>query len=233
MIIIYCRKEVDETDRNVYSIVLLEELVGAVDRLACEHGMSRSGMINRILAEYLSYATPEEKIGDIFSCMEHFFSEAENFQVRSRQSETMLTVRSALMYRYHPTIRYALELFRQSGSAIGELRVSLRTKNPGLEERLTEFFKFRSRMENRWLETYFPSQHVPCEIGPGRFHRTFLTPASERDRDAEVIAKAICDYIQEFDRELKQYCAGSESPVKTQVKLEWEYQNHLKKSIII
>lgn len=227
------QKEVGKTDRNVYSIVLLEELVDAVDRLACERGMSRSGMINRILAEYLSYATPEEKIGDIFSCMERFFSGAENFQVRSRQSETMLTVRTALMYRYHPTVRYSLELFRQRSSAVGELRVSLRTKSPALEERLTEFFKFRSKMENRWLETHFPSGHVPCEIAPGRFSRTFLIPASEQDRTAETVAEAICDYILEFDRELKQYCAGSESPAKTQVKLEWEYQNHLKKSIII
>lgn len=223
----------DKTDRNVYSIVLLEELVDEVDRLACEHGLSRSGMINRILAEYFSYATPEEKIGSIFNCMEQFFSEAENFQVRSRQSETMLTVRSALMYRYHPTVRYSLQLFRQNSSAVGELRVSLRTKNPELEERLTEFFKFRSRMENRWLEAHFPSGNVPCEIGPGHFYRTFLNPAAEQDRNAEIIAKSICDYIQEFDRELKQYCAGSDSPVKTQVKLEWEYQNHLKKSIII
>lgn len=203
-----------------------------MDQIACERGVSRSGMINRILADYLSYATPEEKIGDIFSCMEHFFSEAENFQVRSRQSETMLTVRSALVYRYHPTVRYALELFRQSSAAVGELRVSLRTKNPVLEARLMEFFKFRNRIENRWLKKFFPSDHVPCEIGPGRFHRTFLTPAAEQNRTAEAIALAICDYIQEFDRQLKQY-AGSDSPVKTQVKLEWEYQNHLKNSIII
>lgn len=223
----------NETDRNVYSIVLLEELVSSVDRLACERGMSRSGMINRILAEYLSCVTPEEKIENIFSCMEHFFSEAENFQVCSRQSETMLTLRSALMCRYHPTVRYALELFRQNDSAVGELRVTLRTKNPELQEHLTEFFKFRGRMENRCLESYFPSGNVPYEIGPGHFHRTFPTPAAEQDRDAEVIAKAISSYIQEFDRELKLYCAGSESPVKTQVKLEWEYQNHLKKSIII
>jgi metal-responsive CopG/Arc/MetJ family transcriptional regulator len=224
---------VGKTGRNVYSIVLLEELVDSVDRLACEHGMSRSGMINQILADYLSYATPEKKMGDIFSCMERFFSETENFQVRSRQSETMLTVRSALSYRYHPTIRYSLELFRQSSPAVGELRVSLRTKNPALEKSLTEFFKFRSKMENRWLEPHFPSGHVPCEIAPGRFNRTFLAPASEQDHTSEIIAQTICGYILEFDHELKQYCAGSDSPIKTQVKLEWEYQNYLKKSVII
>ncbi|WP_411676246.1 ribbon-helix-helix domain-containing protein [Caproicibacter sp.] len=220
-------------DRNVYSIVLLEKLVDAVDRLACEQGISRSGMINRILADYLSCATPEERIGNIFSCMEQYFSAADNFQVRSRQSETMLTIRSSLKYRYHPTVRYALELFRENSKAIGELRVTLRTKSPVLEELLTEFFTFRGKMEQRWLGAHFPGDHVPYEIGPGRFTRTLVAPASEQDRTAEKTSEAICDYILEFDRELKHYCAGSDSPIKTQVKLEWEYQNHIKKNIII
>lgn len=220
-------------DRSVYSVVLLDNIVQAVDRLACEQGVSRSGMINRILADYLSCATPEERISDIFSSMEQFFSDAENFQVRSRQSETMFTVRSALMYRYHPTIRYALELFRDSTNEIGQLRVSLRTKNPDLEELLTEFFTFRNRMENRWIGKHFISGHVPCEIGPGRYTRTLTIPNSEKDSTTEQIANAICDYILEFDRELKLYCAGSDSLIKTQVKLEWEYQNHIKKSLII
>lgn len=220
-------------DWNIYSIVLLEELVDGVDRLACENGMSRSGMINRILAEYLSFDTPEEKIEDIFHCMEQSFSKIENFQVRSRQSETMLTIRSSLRYRYHPTIRYALELYRQSAEAAGELRVSLRTKNPELEQLLTEFFNFRHKMENRWIGAHFPAGRVPCKIGPGKFNRTFLVPATEQDRTAECAAKALCDYIMEFDRELKQYCTGTDSLAKTKVKLEWEYHDHLQKAIII
>ncbi|MFU0832973.1 MAG: RHH-1 domain-containing protein [Oscillospiraceae bacterium] len=220
-------------DRNVYSVVLLNDLVDAVDRLACECGMSRSGMINRILAEYLSFSTPEDKICNIFDCMERFFSDANNFQVRSRQSETLLTIRSTLRYRYHPTIRYALELFRRNDAAVGELRVSLRTKNPELVNLLTEFFKFRKRIESRWLASYFPSGEIPCEIGSGRFVRKLQMPASKRDRTPDRIAKAICDYILEFDRELKLYCCDSESPIKTQIKLEWEYQKHIRKSVII
>lgn len=220
-------------DRSVYSVVLLNDLVDAVDRLACERGMSRSGMINRILAEYLSYSTPEDKICDIFDCMERFFSDANNFQVRSRQSETLLTIRSALRYRYHPTVRYALELFRRNDTAVGELRISLRTKNPDLVNLLTDFFQFRKRIESRWLAAHFPSGRIPCEIGPGRFVRTLQVPPSKRDRTPDRIAEAICDYILEFDRELKLYCSESDSPIKTQIKLEWEYQNHIKKSVII
>ena len=55
--------------KNVYSIVLNEDVVEAVDHLAYREGTSRSNMINRILAEYLSLSTPEQQIRDIFSAL--------------------------------------------------------------------------------------------------------------------------------------------------------------------
>lgn len=220
-------------DRNVYSLVLLQDVVEAVDRLACERGTSRSGLVNQILAEYLSCATPENRIRSIFECMEQVFSGAENFQVRSRQSETMLNIRSALRYRYNPTVRYALELYRQSAGAVGELRISLRTQSPPLVGLLTEFFTFRSRLENRWIGGRFPGGRVPCEIAPGRYTRTLLSPQSEEDRTSERVADALCAYIREFDRELKQYCAGADDPAGIWAELEQEYLNYLQRAVIL
>ena len=52
--------------KNVYSIVLSSDVVAAIDRLAYSNGTSRSNMINQILAEYVSYTTPEKRLGDIF-----------------------------------------------------------------------------------------------------------------------------------------------------------------------
>lgn len=219
-------------ERNVYSLVLWKGVVDAVDRMACERGMSRSALINRILADYVSCSTPEGRISDIFGCMEQFFTEAENFQVRSRQSDTMLTVRSALRYRYNPTVRYALEMFREGGGAVGELRISLRTQSPPLVERLTEFFSFRKDLENRWLGGRFPGGRVPCEIGPGRYTRSLLSPDSGESIASEQIADAICDYIREFDRELKRYFEGGD-PDRIRAELERSYRTYLKHSMIL
>ncbi len=44
--------------KSVYSVVLMDDVVDAVDRLAYEAGTNRSNMINRILAEYVQLATP-------------------------------------------------------------------------------------------------------------------------------------------------------------------------------
>ena len=42
---------------SVYSIVLNDAVVEAIDRLAYQNGTNRSSMINRILAERVSYTT--------------------------------------------------------------------------------------------------------------------------------------------------------------------------------
>ena len=43
--------------KNVYSVVLSEEVVAAVDRVANAVGTNRSDMINRILSEYFYFET--------------------------------------------------------------------------------------------------------------------------------------------------------------------------------
>ena len=56
--------------KRVYSLVLSDEVVGEVDRLARRLGTNRSGLINHILAEYLSCDTAENTVRDIFSAVE-------------------------------------------------------------------------------------------------------------------------------------------------------------------
>jgi predicted transcriptional regulator len=53
--------------KSVYSIVLIDEVVAKVDKLAYKNGTSRSNIINKILAEYVSFTTPEDQMREIFS----------------------------------------------------------------------------------------------------------------------------------------------------------------------
>ena len=45
--------------KSLYSIILSDEVVNEIDRLAYKANTNRSNMINQILAEYVSYTTPE------------------------------------------------------------------------------------------------------------------------------------------------------------------------------
>ena len=56
--------------KTVYSIVLDDEVVRAVDALAGSQGLSRSAAINRILAQHVQMDTAEQRIQDVFAVLE-------------------------------------------------------------------------------------------------------------------------------------------------------------------
>lgn len=211
-------------ERNVYSLVLLDEVVDAVDRAACEQNTSRSGLINRILAEYLSCPIPEMRIGSILDCMEKTLAGAEGLLVRPQPGGSTLTIRSVLRYRYRPTVRYVLELSRSGGPEIGELRVSTRTQNEDLLRELTEFFLFWSALEQRLSGSRFPGGKVPCAVSEGRYERDLVLPDERRERTDGEVAGAICRFLREFDTDLKTYFAGDD---EARGRVEQAYRDYL------
>ncbi len=54
-------------NRSIYSLLLMDDVIRAVDQLAYAQNTSRSNMVNQILAEHLSVKTPEQRMHDILS----------------------------------------------------------------------------------------------------------------------------------------------------------------------
>ena len=53
--------------KNVYSLVLSEDVVHEIDKLAYQRGTNRSNMVNQILAEYASLITPEKRMSHLLA----------------------------------------------------------------------------------------------------------------------------------------------------------------------
>ena len=68
--------------KSVYSLVLSDEVMALVDRVAYKNGQSRSNFVNGLLAASLCYETPEMKIKDIFASVENLLSAHETLQDR-------------------------------------------------------------------------------------------------------------------------------------------------------
>lgn len=219
--------------KSVYSLVLMDEVVDAVDRLAYERRTSRSGLINRILADYLSCPTPESRIRDIFGCMEQMFAGLDSFQFREQPSESMVTIRSELHYRYRPTARYLLELYREPGPYLGELRVSFRTQSGGLLEISEDFFRFWEQLEQCAAAARFPDGKIPCYVGPGRYSRRLLHPQSESNVACEALAQQILSYIRLFDSSMKGYFAGTDDLPGTMRQIEKNYLDRLNGGMLL
>jgi len=138
--------------KSVYSLVLIDELVDKVDREAYALNTNRSNLINRIIAEHFSIATPEQKLREIFDIVEQRLKEAEELKIKAQQSDATMAVHSALKYKYNPTIRYSIELYKEREDVVGELKVSFRTQNQNLIHDITNFFMIWASMEKKYLE---------------------------------------------------------------------------------
>ena len=60
--------------KTLYSLVLNDEVVREVDALAHRTGTNRSNLINQILAEYVNYTTPEQRINQVLSTIEELMA---------------------------------------------------------------------------------------------------------------------------------------------------------------
>ena len=158
--------------KSVYSVVLMDDVVDAVDRLAYEAGTNRSNMINRILAEYVQLATPEQRMQDIFSSIMDAVSGQNALQLMLNASDAMLSMRSAIHYKYNPSMRYVVELYPHSTEELGEVRAGLRTQNPSLLLYIGQFYKLWAGLERAYLEG--PPRR--SEAQGGRYTRRLLLP---------------------------------------------------------
>ncbi|MEZ4508643.1 MAG: ribbon-helix-helix protein, CopG family [Eubacteriales bacterium] len=135
-------------NKSVYSLVLSDEIVQEIDRMAYETGASRSAMINQILAEYVRYTTPEKRMREVFSAIEQMLL-GSVFEPQLQPSESMFSLRSALDYKYNPSVRYSVELYKNARPLLGELRVSVRSQNSALVLAMLQFFKLWTRIEKQ------------------------------------------------------------------------------------
>lgn len=191
--------------KSVYSVVLMDDVVGAIDRLAYEAGTNRSNMINRILAEYAQMATPETQMRDIFSSIEDVLRGQNALQLMLNASDAMLSMRSAIRYKYNPSMRYVVELYQHGETELGELRAGLRTQNPSLLAAIGQFYKFWTGLECVYL------QGAPrrSEAQGPRYTRRLLKP---QNAGGEAAGRAIAGYVRLFDTCLKTYFENAGDP---------------------
>lgn len=195
--------------KTLYSLMLNEDVVREVDALAHRMGTNRSSLINQILAEYVNYTTPERRINDVLSAIEQIMSPSRELVPFFAPNTFSMSLKSSLEYKYRPTVKYEVELFRDGEGGIGELSVVFRTQSAALLSAMSEFFRLWKRIEDAYLAPLI-GQKPDYALYDGRFTRSMAMP--ERDCTAEELAGAISDYIKFFDKMMKGYISGRLSP---------------------
>lgn len=186
--------------KSIYSLVLSDGVVDAVDALAAASGMSRSAMVNRILAERVAYTTPEMRLEEILDALARSMNGA--FMLSEKPSGGTLSARTSLKYRYKPTVKYSVEIFSENGKRAGEMKVSFRTQNAQLIDDLTGFFKCWAALEQRYIADRL-SEDILYTISEGHFTRTLNMPPGNISDDQ--LGTLVADYMAMFDGAMKEY----------------------------
>lgn len=178
--------------KSVYSLVLSDEVVRAIDAYAAREGFSRSAMINHVLAEYASLTTPEARLRELMAIVEQAMD--KNDLRSSISSAGMLTLRTSLRYKYNPCLSYTLELY-DGRDAFGKLRVDLRSQNETLLAYVQMFFQLWARLEEKYLPA--PPGREQQETGKKRYARMLRLPPVVHSE--EELGEAVAAYVTMID----------------------------------
>ena len=209
--------------KSVYSILLTDELVTEIDKLAYVSNTSRSNLIDTILANYCSYQTPQMRITDIFNYIEEKMQSSIAYQTNILPSQSMISIKSALEYKYNPIIRYKLELYKEYNLHLGEITASFRTQNNKLISIFVEYLLIWDKIER--LHTFEIQSQV--DIQSGKYRR--IINCRENNFDKENIAYSVLQYITIFDQCLKLYISSIDS-TQTVLDIQDIYENELVKN---
>lgn len=229
------QKELEIMPKKLYSLMLSEEVVREVDREAHRRGTSRSGLVDRLLAEALSMQTCEARIQDILDAVFSLFSEDRGLVPQFTPNQPTMALKSMLEYRYRPTIRYEVTLFPpEEERAAGLLTVIFRTQSTELLEAMRAFFSCWASLEGR-RRFVFSEGRVTRDLlfTENRFcspRSAKATPDSGGKKDEESsLASAIAAYIRLLDRALKGFLTGR----LTEEDLSGLYRDYLSRTPVI
>ena len=191
--------------KTLYSLMLNDEVVREVDALAHRLGTNRSNLINEILAEYVNYTTPERRINDVLSAIQELMQPSGDLVPFFAPHSYSLSLKSSLEYKYRPTIKYEVELYKGSGDTIGALSVLFRTQSPALIDGMTDFFRLWKSIEDAHLAQRLSAQ-IEYALYDGKFVRTITVP--DRNCTSDELASSLAEYIRLFDKMMKGWLTG-------------------------
>ena len=214
--------------KSIYSLVLNEEVMKKVDRLADERGITRSTLVNEILANAVSYETPDMKLKNVFSEVKNIFFGHDNLRVISLPSGRSMTIKSTLPFRYKPTLKYSVEIypFPVEEGYMGELKVSSRSGSDLLISEIENFYRLFIALERKYLR-----DKREYGIEDGCFKRTLCFP--RLGESASDIAKSITGFINVFDMLIGQYFSYIENPSYAVKTVEQKYIESFNENTII
>ena len=212
--------------KSIYSLVLDDEVIQKIDRMAYSEGASRSALINRLLAERVGHSTEEMRTRDVFRRMEEMLAEPL-LPMLEESSDTTFRMRSALAYKYNPTVKYTVALGRD-GASIGELRAQVRSRSDGFTLMMLQFFRLWQKLEEAYIG------RTDISFGPNRLTRRLIPHSKDSGRIFDrADGSAIAAYINALDGAMKAFFDSVNEPAEAAARAEAQMAAYVSRNDVL
>ena len=206
--------------KTMYSLILTDAVIEKIDRMAYEKGISRSQMIDHLLAREVGLSTPEQKTRLIVRrTADHMSKATPALQLHIRSDLGSMEVATYVKFKYNPSIHYSFELISDHGHPMGSVKISSRSTSSDLRDHIDAFLRLLAAIDAGALQL-FAIDPSPDPSG-GRFQRVIALPKLfDATDDPEVIAERLSRYIMLIDHALQEYFNSLWSPSLQQAVLQ-------------
>ncbi len=193
--------------KQVYSLVLNDQVIEKIDREAIVSGSNRSQIINDIICQHFGVWTPDLKMNRVMDLMTERLGMLETMQMVSASRGNTLQLRTTVSYKYKPKLKYVIEMSGKAQTVLAQLKIYSRTTSEPFLQGLVMFFGYLSEFEeniasNIALRQVSSSGYAYDE---NKFVKAFECDWTRSDVEAEAIATYLTSYIQFLDEALKMY----------------------------
>lgn len=198
--------------RSLYSLILSDAVVEAIDREAYQQQCNRSRLIERILAEYTGVETREAQVREMMDEIARMLSAQKHIQVLPNRETQSLVYQAPIRFKYNPTLRYRLEWQELNGENQAVLKILSRTTSRLLTDALEDFFLNM----NQWEADYAPFMQ-----GENRLYRNegkgtiqFVKILYVGSLAYEEVSRWISQYLQVLNTAIEQYFSSDDPRIR-------------------
>lgn len=198
--------------QSIYSVLLQECLVEAVDALAEDKQMSRSQIINEILSERFEMFTPDYKSNQIMDIVSERLNGNERLHLISIAKGSSIQYRMKVPFKYNPKIRLMMIMNSKDSDCVATLKITSRTTNKAFKACLWQFFKAQNEvtMEHDRLSTY--PMLLDAFMDGEAIVKRFPVKWTEDHMTIEEIARELTNYMYMITDAIVSYFESIEDP---------------------
>ncbi len=218
--------------RSVYSLILTDEIVEEIDKLAYRENTNRSNMINSILAQYVSISTPQDRMKEIFNVLGNLIEKNDVYKIEPTNAKGSFVIKSAMRYKYNPIIKYCVELYKDTSLHYGCIKAFIRTQNLTLINAMNSFFEIFEAVEREYIDFNSVRNVNFHNISNGKLVRQFIINSASK-LDDKAVGEGISSYIDNLDNSIKTYFKCIENNIHPYPYIKEIYKDFIKRQNII